>query len=612
MTPSDTSIHTQATAAQPDLVPARMLNEFAYCPRLAYLEWVQGEFADSVDTVEGRFQHRRVDRPAGELPDLATAADGGAAGSAGSTTWRRPASDDANRIHARSVTLSDEALGAIARIDLVEGQGTRATPVDYTHGKPPAIPERAWEPERVQLCLQGLLLRANGYACTEGMLYFVEARERVVVPFDEALVARTLALLAELRAVAAAGRIPPPLVDSPKCPRCSLVGICLPDEVNLLASREGEEGHAGDDGAAGPAARAAPGVPMAVEEPVRRGDARRLMPARDDALPLYVQTQGAVVGKSGDVLEISLMGTTLQKVRLLDVSHVAVYGGVQVTPTAMRELCARNIPVCHFSYGGWFQGITTGMAHKNVELRCRQYVAALTPSMALPIAQRIVCGKIRNCRTLLRRHHRQALPAVVAELERLAANARVAPAAESLLGIEGAAARCYFGAFSGMLKGDAPAFDFHGRNRRPPRDPVNAVLSFLYSLLIKQAMVTALAVGFDPYLGFYHQPKYGKPALALDLAEEFRPIVADSVCIGLINNGELEPHHLLARGGAVALTQEGRRTVVAAFERRLDTTITHPLFGYAVSYRRIMEVQARLLGRYLLGELRAYPVFRTR
>ena len=131
-------------------------------------------------------------------------------------------------------------------------------------------------------------------------------------------------------------------------------------------------------------------------------------------------------------------------------------------------------------------------------------------------------------------------------------------------------------------------------------------------MIIKQAMVTALTVGFDPYLGFYHQPRYGKPALALDLVEEFRPLIADSVCLSLINNGELGPEHFITRGDATALTQNGRRKVIEAYERRMDTLVTHPLFGYAVSYRRILEIQARLLSRHLLGELPAYPVFRTR
>jgi len=577
--PAQTSI----PAPPPDLVPARMLNEFAYCPRLAYLEWVQGEFADSVDTVEGRFQHRRVDKPSGDLP--AALPDGAALTLTLSQGERGEDGEAPGRIHARSIMLSDEDLGLIARLDLIEGQGQTVAPVDYKHGTVPHVPEGAWEPERVQLCVQGLLLRAHGYTCTQGMLYFVESKERVPVPFEDALVARTLELLKGLRAMASSGQIPPPLVDSPKCPRCSLVGICLPDEVNLLSVGG---------------------------QAIKPDDVRRMAPARDDALPLYVQRQGAVVGKSGELLAITLKGESLERVRLMDLSHVAVFGNVQVTSQALRELCDRNIPVSHFTYGGWFQGITTGMAHKNVELRCRQYLGAMAPEVSLPIARQMVFGKIKNSRTLLRRNHREAPAAILEELDRLGNKALATDAMESLLGIEGAAARTYFSEFQGMLKTGSVAFDFRGRNRRPPQDPVNAVLSFLYAMLIKQAMVTALAVGFDPYLGFYHQPKYGKPALALDLAEEFRPLVADSVCLGLINNGELAPGHMITRGGAVALTQNGRRQVIEAYERRLDTLITHPLFGYSISYRRVMEVQARLLSRHLLGELPSYPAFRTR
>ena len=570
LVPSD---NVQST---PDLVPARMLNEYAYCPRLAYLEWVQGEFADSVDTIEGRFQHRRVDRPSGKLPSRPT----------GAAAEPAEEDDDAHEtIHARSVMLSDNAVGAIARIDLIEGKGNVVTPVDYKHGKAPDVPEGAWEPERVQVCIQGLLLRANGYTCTKGILYFVESRQRVTVPFDDALITRTLELLSGIRGMASSGQIPQPLVDSPKCPRCSLVGICLPDEVNLLS----------------------PEV-----QAVGRDDVRRMAPARDDAVPVYVHTQGAVIGKSGDQLEVKQKGRVLQKIRLMEVSHLSLFGNVQVTTQMVQELCKRDIPICYFSYGGWFRGITNGMSHKNVELRCQQYRGAMKPEAALGIARQIIVGKIKNCRTLLRRNHRNPPPAILAEMYRLADRARTASSLATLLGIEGAAARTYFSEFRGMIKAESLDFDFRGRNRRPPRDPVNAVLSFLYSMLIKQVMVTAFTVGFDPYLGFYHQPKYGKPALALDLVEEFRPLIADSVCVSLVNNGELGTEHFITRGDAAALTQNGRRKAIQAYERRMDTLVTHPLFGYAVSYRRILEIQARLLSRHLLGELPAYPVFRTR
>ena len=272
------------TTGVPELVPARMLNEFAYCPRLCYLEWVQGEFAHSADTSDGRFQHRRVDQPTGNL-----------ALPPPSSPSPSPSDDDADadagdKIHARSVTLSDDALGAIARVDLVEADGKCATPVDYKRGAVPDVPGNAHEPERVQLCVQGLLLRANGYDCRQGVLYFVASRRRVTIEFDDVLVRRTKSLLDETRAMAGAGRIPAPLEDSPKCPRCSLVGICLPDEVTFLKGSR---------------------------YVARPDDVRRMAPARDDALPLYVQTQGAMVGKSGDELTVKSKGEVIAKARLL-------------------------------------------------------------------------------------------------------------------------------------------------------------------------------------------------------------------------------------------------------------------------------------------------------
>ncbi len=156
------------------------------------------------------------------------------------------------------------------------------------------------------------------------------------------------------------------------------------------------------------------------------------------------------------------------------------------------------------------------------------------------------------------------------------------------------------------------AFDFTTRNRRPPLDPVNALLSYAYALLVRTWTVTLTAVGFDPYRGFYHQPRYGRPALALDMMEPFRPLVADSAVIQAINNGEVKPTDFISAAGAVSLTNDGRKRFIAAFERRIDHEITHPIFGYRLSYRRLFEVQARLLGRFLLGDISEYPNFTTR
>ena len=193
--------------------------------------------------------------------------------------------------------------------------------------------------------------------------------------------------------------------------------------------------------------------------------------------------------------------------------------------------------------------------------------------------------------------------------------AGLVPYIQSLLGIEGTAARIYFSRFGTMLKirnDPLGAFDFQSRNRRPPRDAVNCLLSFGYSMLVKDFTATALAVGFDPYLGIYHRPRFGRPALALDLAEEFRPLVAESVVLSLINNEEVRSSGFVIRAQGVALTSQARKTFIRAYERRMDQEVTHPTYKYRISYRRVFEVQARMLGAYLLGEIPEYIPFMTR
>ncbi len=565
------SLGADASAGEAEPLPVRMLNEYVYCPRLFYLEFVQGEFADNEFTVEGRNAHRRIDAKAGPLPEA----------------------DEPLPFQARSVALSSSELGISARIDVVEGDGESVIPIDYKRGKTPDNPERSYEPERVQLCAYGLLLREQGYTCDAGVLYYVGSKERVDVPFEAALVERTLSAVREARAFAEGAPIPPPLRANHKCAGCSLHGICLPDEVNhLLVASAGEEGEA---------------------EKVRQ-----LLPARDDASPLVVQEQGARIGLDGDVLEIRHKDRgLLAQARLFETSQVVVFGNVQVSAQALRELCDRGIPVVWLSFGGWFYGMTDGLGHKNVELRLAQYRAAGDAARALALSRRFVRTKVANCRTLLRRNHAEAPENALREMAAIVGAAGSASTAGELLGLEGNGARLYFDAFSGMLRppgngASGLGFEFKSRNRRPPKDPVNALLSFAYALLVKDLWITARAVGFDPLLGFYHRPRYGRPALALDLMEEFRPLIADSVVLSSINTGVVTESDFVKSSVGVALKPEGRKRFLKAYERRMDEEITHPVFGYRISYRRVLEVQCRLLARHLMGELPEYPEFRTR
>lgn len=547
---------------EPELIPVSMLAEYAYCPRSAYMQWVQNEFTDTDDVVDGKFQHRNVDRPAGN---------------------KKLRSETDEVIHARSITLSDKDVGLIAKMDLLELDGSCATPVEYKRGRVPDTPDKVHEYHKIQVCGQGLLLKVHGYTCTKGILYYISSKQRIEVPFSDSLINQTRKMIRDMRTMARSNSMPPPLVDSP---RCALVGICLPDETNLLTDKP--------------------------RQIIRKNQVRRMYPGVDDSMPVYIQKQGASVTKSGDCIVIKHKGETLETIRMIDISSITIMGNIQITTQAVRYLSSNNISICYLSYGGWFTGIANGMSHKNVELRISQYEKAADSKSFMPIAKEIVFGKIRNCATLLRRNHKNNPILALGELDRFSEHARTAKKYDQLLGIEGMAARVYFSEFAGMIKTDLYDFDFNGRNKRPPLDPVNAILSFLYTLLTKHATITLIRVGLDPYLGFLHKPKYGKPALALDLIEEFRPIVADSVCITLINNGGMSNSDVIRTKFGVTLTNNAKSKIINAYEKRMDTLITHPLLGYVASYRRIMETQARLLSRHLLGEITSYPSFRTR
>lgn len=577
----------------PALVPARMINEVLYCERLLYLEWAQGEWDDNVFTVDGKVTHRRADKPSGALPDKAAAK----AQRGGSLASAAMADDpDAPRV-ARSVWISDEALGITAKIDVVEAEGGRVTPIEYKRGEIPDVPEGAYLPERAQVCAQILLLRAHGHACDDGAIYFAKSRRRVPIPLDAELERIVRAAVERAREVTALAEPPPPLVSSPKCMGCSLAAICLPDEVEMLRELEGRAAPE-DDGA----------------EPSSSPELRRLVPARDDKVPLYVQDTHGRVGLEGEELVIRTKDKN-QRVRLAGLSQVSVFGSVQVSTQAIRALLERGIPTAFFSFGGFFYGHLAHLGSKNVELRVAQHRAAADKAFCLRVARELVVSKIKNARTMLRRNAEDLTPRVLDDLTGLADSAERAERIESLLGVEGTAARLYFGELPKMLRAShalGERFDREGRNRRPPRDPLNAMLSFVYALLTKDVTVTLVLVGLDPLLGVYHQPRFGRPALALDLMEELRPIVADSVVLSAINNGVIGEGDFIERNGAANLTDAARKRLVLAYERRMDLLVTHPVFGYRVSYRRVLEVQARLFGRVCTGEVAAYPGLRTR
>jgi CRISP-associated protein Cas1 len=599
---SDAPVQTQAgLEAQPPM-PVRRLHNFIYCPRLFYFQWVENIFQENADTIAGRHVHRNVDAPS-RLDDP-----------------KELGLPEGSRL--RSLRLESESLGLIGVVDIVEGGPDGAEIIDYKKGsaRRDAEGERvAKEPDAVQVAAHALLLREHGVEATHGAIYYAADKRRVPVEFTDELFAKVHNTLKVARAVAASGRCPPPLKNDPRCLYCSAYPICLPNET-LWWSRKrrpiepenqiqfGFITQTEDDvrdrilEALDFAAESGKGSPTL--EPPR--------PEHDDGEVLVVQTPGAQIGQRGEQLVVSVKGEESRKVPGQQVRAIYCYGAVQMTAQAVETCLDLGIDVSYFSPAGRFIGLLRGLPASGVDARRGQYRLFELPGVRLELAREVIRAKIHNQRVMLMRNGN------VSERElKLMAGFRDATGSAreitELLGIEGNAAAIYFEQFESMLKQrEEFKFDWRGRNRRPPRDPVNSLLSLGYSMLAKELTGVCHSVGLDPFLGFMHQPRYGRPALALDLMEEFRPLIADSVVISLLNRGELGPEDFIKSANGTFLNSAGRKRFWEAWFRRCDTEVSHPEFQYKMAYRRMLEVQGRQLWRFVRGEATAYHGFTTR
>lgn len=594
--------NTLSSTLPEDWVTVDMVAQHAYCARRFHLMYVEGRWEDNAHTVEGKDVHRRVDRIDHLLPEVKVSTGGedieNEAGITGAEDGEAPPEI------ARSVSLGCNELGLMGKLDLVSAdpEGGEAVPVETKKGHVPNTPERSYPPERIQLMAQGLLLRAHGYHSDHGYVYFAGSRQRVRIDFTTELESVTREIIASVREARALTTMPPPLEDSPKCWGCSLCGICLPDETNALRSVDVIT-VSGDGGGS-------EAVPSSGESSDAGPDVRRLFPARDRAMPFYVQEQGARVGKSGERLNVVKEKVTIGGARLLDVSQLVLMGNVQVSSQALHLMMEKGIPVVHFSTGGWFHGISHGIGIENAYARAAQYSAAADPARSVAFARALVRAKAGNQRAFLLRNgsggERDRAVASLADM--LKRKDEMPDSLPGLLGWEGRTAALYFGAFSSMLKTVAlPGFQFTNRNRRPPKDPVNALLSFAYAMLAKECLVALWSEGLDPWWGLYHQARHGRPALALDLMEPFRPIIADSVVLTAINTGMVGARDFVMNANGCALQPNGRKAFLRAWEQRLDQLYTHPEFDYRCSWRTILRIQARLLARWLRGDIPRVP-----
>jgi CRISP-associated protein Cas1 len=570
-----------------DLIPVRALNQVTYCERLYYLEYVESIMPINEHVEDGLFQHRRVDDP-----DL---------------QHRRRKENEV--LHTRSVQIGSSRLGLSGKLDLVEEKDGEVYPVEYKRGAGPGEGGTAyWDNDAVQVCAQAMLLEEElGRAVHKGILYYIGSKRRVEVPVDEELRQKTLRAIKLIRELDLRDGPPEPLPAElrHRCFGCSLAPVCQPEETLYCLGRARLT----------PAEEASAGI-------------TRVLPQTDEGAVLYLQEPGSYVGKRSEHLIVRKNGEETQRVPIAAIRQVVVFGNVQVSTQALECLAMLEVPVVYMTGYGRFIATLQPAPTKNVHLRVNQIKLFSDPHKALALARAVVKAKINNQRALLMRSLRYRAfdepssnesirgsdePAAQEMADLLSRLDRVCDPAV-LLGTEGQAAALYFSQFGRMLKALAPGreFDFKTRNRRPPRDPVNALLSFAYAMLLKDCFSALCTVGFDPYFGFYHASRHGKPSLALDLMEEFRAVIADSVVLTLINNGTLRPKDFLTWREACQLTEGGRERFFRAYEQRKATVVTHPVFGYKMAYGRMLEVQARMLAAHVRGDIPEYTGFTVR
>lgn len=554
-------------------IPLSMLNALAYCPRRFYLEHVEGVFVSNADVEDGRNRHRRVDKK-----------------------------DSAGKIfkegtfyRARSVYLGSQTYGIAGVIDLVEEKEGCISPVEYKRGEAPKDESGSaftWENDKVQLCAQALLLEQNlKIPIKKGILYYIGSKEKTEVLFDKEIRDKTQLFINKARELSEpAAAIPPPLEDDGRCHGCSLRPVCLPEEIYYLKNK-----------------------PSAVQ---------KIIAHVDEGSVLYLQEQGSWVTKRGAHLIVHRNGgSDKTTVPFANLKQVVVFGNVQLTTQAVEALLEEGIPAVFLSVYGRLKGTLSPAQTKSPNIRLAQYAATRSPEFKLNISRETISAKISNCRVLLMRSLRSSAEDdfaateddAVEKLKQFIRLAESAKSAEELLGVEGLAAKVYFHNFVRMLKTpEKYSFDFNGRNRRPPKDPVNALLSFGYTLLLKDAISAAGTAGLDPCIGFYHTARRSQPALALDLMEEFRPIVADSVVLTVLNKSIIALKDFMRFGEACYLNESGRKKFFEAYEERKNTEVIHPVFGYKVTYSRTLEVQARMLAAVLRGDIPKYTGFIVR
>lgn len=374
--------------------------------------------------------------------------------------------------------------------------------------------------------------------------------------------------------------LPEPLLDSGLCIECPLNFVCLPEEINYLKHK----------------------IP----------ETKRLYPGRPEGGVLYVTGFGGKISKDGESLCVWIPQQETVYIPLKDVEDVCVIGNVQMTTQAMYQIIEKGGSICYLGASGQLNAITTPISVKAVKMKQLQYKLFQDETIRTELTKAIVKAKINNQRTILRRNSKISSKRALAIMMRTSKQVGGNHLQDVLRGMEGYCAKLYWNSFDHMFS-DREQWTVNGRSTQPPKDPVNSLLSYGYTLLVRDFLAAVSLSGLDPTCGFFHSLRDNKPSLALDLMEPFRPIIVDSIVLRLVNENMVHiDDFLVHEDGAVLIKPSARKKLIAMYERRVDELITHPVFGYRLSYRRLFALEAKLLGKYLTGEIAEYAPFQVR
>lgn len=539
----------EATTEPQETIRVNALHALAYCPRLYYLEEVEELYTQDAAVFAGRRLHVEIEKEEGD-------------------EWHQ-------------LVLENQALGLRGKVDALRTRNGQTIPYEHKKGRcyrDQNNQPQAWQSDRIQILAYAYLIESElGITVPEGRIRYHTDNVLVHVPLNaqgredvRASVhrARQLRLSPERPAVTANERL---------CVRCSLAPVCLPEETRLA---QGNAEHA-----------------------------VRLFPEDDERKIIHVTESGTRIGKSGDQFKITRRdgGTSTMPAR--QVGQLVLHSYAQISTQAMYFCAEQEVGLHFISGGGRYLG-SFDTRRGSIQRRIQQYKALTDPDHCLRLARQLVICRGQGQRKFLMRGQRgsevpnEALEQTIEQMQRTLKQVPTADSLSSLLGLEGNLAALYFAMLPHLISENVGSgFQFDGRNRRPPKDRFNTLLSFGYSMLLKDVMNAILAVGLEPALGFYHQPRTQAPPLALDLMEIFRVPLVDMPVMASVNRNQWnQDEDFEIWGKQVWLSVAGRRKFIGLYERRKEESWKHPVTQYSLTYRRLVELEVRLLEKEWMGE----------